>query len=316
MASVGLVPGFVIGLREGIEAALIIGLLVGYLLKTDRKPLVRFVLIGVIAAIIASVVVAGALFAMSVSFEGFAEEVFEGVMAIIAVAVLTFVIFWMLTVAMDVRKNFELRLDTLAGKGQVLGLVSLAFVAVFREGLETVLFMLGVASSTTAADAVVGVAIGLMLATTIALLLPRLSTKVSLKRFFQVTSILLIVIAAGLFAQGIHELQEAFAIQAGSAEVYNLKGVFPHGEENPAGYLLHGIIGYSDSPSQLEVAAYFCYLGLVAFLWWFVNFRKPKEVKDEPEASGPDVPTPPAAAEMATEPMTSGALETKVQETQ
>lgn len=315
MATVGLVPGFVIGLREGIEAALIIGILIGYLVKTERKPLVRFVLIGVTAAVIASVVVAAALFAMSVSFEGFVEEVFEGVMAVIAVAVLTFVILWMMRVAKDVRKNFELRLDTLAGKGQILGLVGLAFVAVFREGLEAVLFMMGVASSTTATDAVVGVAIGLMLATVIALLLPRLSTRVSFKRFFQVTSIFLIIIAAGLFAQGIHELQEAFAIQAGSTEIYDLRGVFPHRPENPLGYLLHGIIGYSDSPSQLEVVAYFSYLGLVLFLWWYVIIRKPEEVEDVPDSLTPEKQPPVTSTENVPEPPTSTMMDTKVQET-
>jgi len=273
MSATGLVPGIVIGLREGIEAALVVGLIVAYLVKTNRKNLTRYVLTGLGIAVAASVAVAGVLVALSVSFEGFTEELFEGVSAILAVAVLTFMIFWMMRVAKDVREHFEKRVDAMAGRGEMFGLTGLAFVAVFREGLETTLFMLGVAGATTTADAVAGVAVGILIAGLLGLALPRVSSRVSLKRFFQVTSILLMLIAAGLLAQGVHELQEAFGIQAGSAQIYNLQGVFSSGEDNPVGYLLHGIVGYSDSPRQLEAVVYFGYLAAALILWWFVVIR-------------------------------------------
>ncbi len=278
MPAIGLIPGLVVGLREGIEAALIIGLIVGYLSKTGRKFLTKYVSIGFLIAVVASVLVAGVLVALSVSFEGLGEQLFEGISAILAVAILTFMIFWMMKAARNVREHFEQRVDAMAGRDEMFGLVGLSFVAVFREGLETALFTLGVASATTTADAVAGVAIGIFVAALIGLTLPRLSIRVSFRRFFQVTSAILILIAAGLAAQGIHEFQEAFEIQAGSAHIYNLQGVFSSGADNPVGYLLHGMVGYSDSPSQLEAIAYFAYLGIAVFLWWFVIIRKPREM--------------------------------------
>ena len=278
MPAIGLVPGLVVGLREGIEAALIIGLIVGYLSKTGRKFLTKYVSIGVLIAVVASVFVAGVLVALSVSFEGLGEQLFEGISAVLAVAILTFMIFWMMKAAKNVREHFEKRVDVMAGRNEMFGLVGLSFVAVFREGLETALFTLGVASATTTADAVAGVAVGIFVAALIGLALPRLSIRVSFRRFFQVTSAVLILIAAGLAAQGIHEFQEAFEIQAGSAHIYNVQGVFSSGTDNPLGYLLHGMVGYSDSPSQLEAIAYFAYLAMAAFLWWFVIIRKPREL--------------------------------------
>ena len=114
MAAVGIVPGMVIGLREGIEAALIVGLIAGYLMKTGRGTLNRFVFVGVILAVAASVVVAGLLVAMSLNLEGTSEELFEGVTAIIAVTVLIFMIFWMMKASKDIREHFHDRVDIAA----------------------------------------------------------------------------------------------------------------------------------------------------------------------------------------------------------
>jgi len=282
MAAVGIIPGLVIGLREGIEAALIVGLIAGYLSKTDRGSLNRYVIVGGILAVFASIAAAGLLVALSIGFEGTAEQLFEGITAIAAVAVLTFMIFWMMKASVEIRRHFQDRIDNVAGRGEVFGLIGFAFVAVFREGLETALFMLGAASATTTTDAVAGVALGIGIAVLLALALPRLYIRVSLKRFFQVTSVILILFAAGLFARGVHELQEASVIQAGSAPVYDLSGVFSSGENNPIGYLLRGILGYSDSPSQLEVAVYFGFLALCAFLFLFAVLRQ-RGVKTDDE---------------------------------
>lgn len=284
MAALGLAPGIVVGLREGIEAALIIGLIASYLKRTDRGNLVKYVIFGLVAAIVASIITAGILVALSVGLEGPAEEIFEGVSAILAVTVLTFMIFWMMRVAKDVRGSFEIRVDSLAGRREVLGLVGLAFLAVFREGVETALFMLGVASATSTADAVAGVTIGILAASVIGLSLPRLSGRISIRRFFQVTSVVLIVMAAGLLSSGVHELQEASGLQAGAGQIYNLEGVFSSGEENAIGYLLHGIIGYSDSPTQLQVFIYFTYLAAVVLTWRYIVMRKDDRLSDKTQS--------------------------------
>ena len=272
--AIGIVPGLVVGLREGIEAALIIGIILAYLTKIGQKPLRKYVYIGTAAAFGASLV-AALLFAVLIGeFEGTAEQLFEGVAAILAVVVLTSMILWMIVAAKDIRRHVEQRIDVLVDRRQVLGLSSLAFIAVFREGVETVLFAAGLAGVTTQADLVVGIGIGLLVAAFLGFGLYAASWKIDLRRFFQGTSVLLIVIAAGLFAFGVHELQEAGVLPWLNGEVYNLKAVFPDSDANPAGFILRGLVGYNDNPTQIEVVAYGAYWAFTALVWWGIRTGK------------------------------------------
>ncbi len=270
MAS-GVVPGLVVGLREGIEAALVIGIILAYLTKIDQKPLRRYVYSGAGAAIAASVVGA-ILFAILIGeFEGTAEQLFEGIAAILAVIVLTSMIFWMMKAAKDIRKHVEQRIDLLVDRRQVAGLASLAFVAVFREGIETVLFMAGLTSAgTTPGDVAVGVGIGLLVAAFVGYGLFAASWKINLRRFFQVTGIVLIIIAAGLFSLGVHELQEAGVLPWLSGTVYDLTAVFSV-DGNPLASVLRGLVGYSDAPTQLEVVAYFAYWAFAVLVYFGIR---------------------------------------------
>src|SRR3990170_3643175 len=152
-----------------------------------------------------------------------------------------------------------------------MGLASLAFVAVFREGVETVLFMAGLAGFSTTADVTVGVGIGLLAAVFVGDGVFAASWRVNLRRFFQATSLLLIVIAAGLFALGVHELQDAGVLPWLSGPTYDLSQAFPDGETNPLGYLLRGLVGYNDNPTQLEVVAYAAYWAFAAFVYWGIR---------------------------------------------
>src|SRR3972149_5650628 len=223
---VGLVPGLVIGLREGIEAALVVGIILAYLTKIERRDLHRYVYQGTLAAIVGSVV-AAAVFAVTVGrFEGTAEEVFEGFAAILAGGVLTSMILWMMKAAKDIRKHVEHRIDVLVDRRRVLGLASLAFIAVFREGVETVLFMAGLTGASTTADIVAGVGLGVLVAAFLGFGLFRLSWKGNLRRFFQVTGIFLIVVAAGLFQLGVHELQGTYGWGL-DGTVYDAKSTLP-----------------------------------------------------------------------------------------
>ncbi len=274
MASIGIVPGFIIGVREGIEAALIIGILLAYLTKTDRREYHRYIHYGVLAAIIASIIAAGAFTVIYGGFSGEGEAIFEGVAMILAVVVLTSMIFWMMKAAKDLRKNMEMRVDALIDNREVYGLTFLAFISVFREGIETVLFMAGISAGTSPTEAFIGGGLGILAAVLVGYAIFRTSWKIDLRRFFTVTSVLLVVIAAGLFAHGVHELQEAYGITLGAAEVYNIKAVFPDGESNPAGYLLRGILGYNDNPTQLEVAAYLAYWVFIGFLYYSIRTGK------------------------------------------
>jgi high-affinity iron transporter len=282
MADLGAIPAFVIGLREGIEAALIIGILLAYLTKIGQRPLRRYVLLGTAAAVAASLAVAGILFALSVELEGTAEELFEGFATLLAVIVLTSMVLWMLRAARSLRQHFERRIDLLVDKRQMVGLFSLAFIAVFREGVETVLFTAGQAAQTTPGDAILGVLAGLTIAAVLGFGIFALSWRINLRRFFQVTSAFLVIIAAGLFMYAVHELQEAY--QWGlDGTVYDAKAVLPDkvpedGSDPSAahvvGALLRGVFGYNDNPTQLEVVAYAAYWVFITLVYWGMKTGK------------------------------------------
>ena len=294
---VGLVPGLIVGLREGIEAALIIGIILAYLTKVGQKALLRYVYLGAVVAIVASLVAAG-VFAVTVgTFEGQAEMLFEGFAALLAVIVLTSMILWMMKAAKDIRKHVEQRIDVLVDRRHIAGLTSLAFVAVFREGVETVLFMAGLTGQSTAADVSAGVGVGVLVAAFIGFGIFRASWKINLKRFFQVTGVVLIIIAAGLFQFAVHELQGAYGWGL-DGEVYNTKFTDTNGNGlqdlgEPAilpdklpldgsapsaaqvtGALLRGIFGYNDDPTQLEMIAYGVYWMFALAVYWGVRTGK------------------------------------------
>jgi len=272
---VGLVPGLVVGLREGVEAALVVGIVMAYLRKIGQDSLRRYVYIGTLAAVVASVAIAAAFAVFVGKFEETAGGMlFEGFAAILAVVVLTSMIFWMMNAAKDIRQHVERRIETLVDRRQVMGLASLAFVAVFREGVETVLFMAGLAGFSTTTDVTVGVGIGLLAAVFVGYGVFAASWRVDLRRFFQATSLLLVVIAAGLFALGVHELQDAGVLPWLSGPTYDLTQAFPDGEANPFGYLLRGLVGYNDNPTQLEVVAYGAYWAFAALVYWGIRSGK------------------------------------------
>jgi len=259
VATVGIIPSLIIGVREGIEAALVIAIFLGYLVKIERAPLKRYVYVGTIAAFFASAGVAAVLFAATVEFEGFGEQIFEGVTMLVAVAVLTSMVLWMMKAARNIKAHVQQRIDAILKQSAIYGLALLSFVVVFREGVETALFMFGAGALTSPFEAILGVGLGLLIAGIIGVGIVRVSWRLNLRRFFQVTDVFLVIIAAGLFANAVHELQEAFVWQFGSAAVYDLRLVFPSDPSNTAGYLLRGIIGYSDAPTVLEAFAYVGY---------------------------------------------------------
>ncbi|TLZ57187.1 MAG: iron transporter [Methanobacteriota archaeon] len=268
MATVGIIPSLIIGVREGIEAALVIGIILGYLVKIGRLALKRHVYAGTIVAFFASAGVAAVLFAATVEFQGFGEQIFEGVTMLVAVAVLTSMVLWMMKAARSIKVHVQERIEAVLKQSAVFGLTLLSFVVVFREGVETALFMFGAGALTSPFEAILGVGLGLLIAGIIGVGIVRVSWRLNLRRFFQVTGIFLVVVAAGLFANAVHELQDAFAWQFGSAAVYDLHLIFPADASNTVGYLLRGIIGYSDAPTVLEVSAYVGYwvVVLLAYL--------------------------------------------------
>jgi len=257
VTAVGIIPSLVIGVREGIEAALVIGIILGYLVKIQRVGLKRYVYSGTIAAFLVSAGVAGALIALTWEFQGVAQQLFEGITMLVAVAVLTSMVLWMIQAARSIKVHVQERIDAVLRQSEVFGLGLLSFVIVLREGVETALFVFGAGALTSPFEAVLGVGLGLLIAGVIGVGIIRVSWRLNLRRFFQVTGLFLVIVAAGLFSNAVLELREALGWQL--LPVYNLTAIFPANETNTAGYLLRGIIGYSDAPTLVEVAAYFGY---------------------------------------------------------
>jgi len=274
VAAVGIIPNLIIGLREGIEAALIIGIILGYLVKIGRGSLNRYVYLGTAGAMGVSAGVAAVLVLMTIEFEGFGEQVFEGVAMLVAVAVLTSMVLWMMKASRSIKVHVQQRIDAALRGQQAFGLVLLSFVVILREGVETALFVFGAGRLTSPLEAIIGVAVGLLVAAIIGIGLIRVSWRIDLKRFFQVTSVFLVVIAAGLFAHAVHELREAINWSLGSATLYDLTRSFPDDASNAAGYLLRGIVGYSAAPTVLESSAYVAYWIVVGLVYLGIRSGK------------------------------------------
>jgi len=281
---------FLITLREGIEAALIVSILLAYLRKLGRTDRSKLVWWGTAAAVGVSLVVGGVVFAVAGEFEGKAEEVFEGLVSLSAVGVLTWMIFWMRRQAARIKSELQERVDAaLLGGG--FALASLAFVVVLREGVETALFLFATAKATAqgaggALGQAVGSVLGLGTALVLGYLLYRGGIRLNLRTFFKVTGALILVVAAGLFAYSLHELQEAgwFPILTGTA--YDASALLPDGDG--VGSILRAIVGYNDDPTWLEVVAWAGYLAATGGLFFRPAKPAPVAAAAADEARSPE----------------------------
>jgi high-affinity iron transporter len=207
---------YLITFRETLEAALITAIILAYLIRTDREHLKRFVWYGVYLAVIFSLILGAIIWVVYGNLSKPSQVLFEGVAAIIAVVVLTSMIFWMSTKGKEIKKEVEGRLGGMVTKGMVFGLVGLALVLVFREGLETVLFLTPFLV-TDAGGTIAGAVLGILGAFVLSYFIFRVGMKINLHRFFYYSSILLILLAAGLAGYGTHELIEYGQLTGGEA---------------------------------------------------------------------------------------------------
>lgn len=262
-------PSFILSLREGLEAALILGVVFGVLKKLQASNLKTIVWAGAASAGLTSLVVALILQAVGASFEGKAEEIFEGFAMLLAAGVLTWMIFWM----QHQSKNMQSELT--AGVRQAIqqpgsqALFWLAFLAILREGIELSLFLTAATATSSAQQTLIGGISGLFAAAVLGWVLFASTIRLNLQRFFQITSILLILFAAGLVAHGVHEFNEAGWIPAIIEQVWDLN---PWLDENSTlGSILKALFGYNGNPSLSEVAAYVLYYGLIV---WGIGMRR------------------------------------------
>jgi high-affinity iron transporter len=260
---------FVIALREGIEAALIISIILAYLKQLGRTDRSQVIWWATGAAVALSAVLGTVIFAVGAEFEGTAEQVFEGIVTLTAVTVLTWMIFWMRRQGARIKSELHERIDTALVAGG-LALAALAFFAVLREGVETALFLFAAAQGTAVEGGgvgaqLIGAVLGLALAIILGTLLYRGGIRMNLRTFFKVTGTILIVVAAGLFAYSVHELQEAGWFPFLEAHAYDLSGSLP--DDEGIGAVLRGLVGYNADPTVLEVIAWAAYLVVVGVLY-------------------------------------------------
>lgn len=262
-----MLAALLITLREGLEAALIIGIVLGVLHRTGLVSRRREIWLGVVCAIVVSLIVGFGLHALGVAFEGTGEQIFEGIAMILAAGVLTWMIFWMQNKGKGVQQELESEVQAAVGKDSPGALFGLAFVAVVREGIETALFLTAAAFSSTPLQTLVGGGIGLLSAVLLGWLLFVAGKRLNTHLFFRITSVLLLLFAAGLLAHGIHEFQEAGVIPTIVEHIYELNPIL---DENSAfGAFLKTLFGYNGNPSLIESVAYIVYLGAISLL----NFR-------------------------------------------
>lgn len=262
-----MLPGFVIGLREGLEAALIVGVVLGVLRRVGRPGQSRAVWAGVCAAVVVSLAAGVLLNRMGLALEGRAEAIFEGLTMLVAAGVLTWMIFWMQKQGRHTTSALEqdaLQAASRQGAGLLFGL---AFVAVVREGLETALFLTAAALSVAAAanpaggQTLLGAALGLLVAAVLGWAIYQGGRRLNLRAFFRATGALLILFAAGLLSQGIHELQEAALLPLTIAPLWDLSALLSEG--STLGGVLKTLFGYNANPSLLEACSYAAYLLVV-----------------------------------------------------
>ncbi len=272
--------GFVITLREGIEAALIIGLVLAAVGKAGVVGMVKSVWLGVAAAVLVSAVAGAALVATVGYLPDEAAAVFEGVASLVAVGVLTFMIFWMRTRGSRLAQEVDEKVSAAAGLGSGMALGLLAFAAVAREGLETVLFMAAAYSSAGVLTTTVGALAGLGVAVALGFALYRGSLKLNIRTVFQATGAVIVVLSAGMLAYGLHELQELGVVPTIMEHLWDTNSVLD--EKVGVGAFLKALLGYNGNPSLIEVVAYWTYLTVVGWL-----FIRPKQSNVTRQATRP-----------------------------
>ena len=270
--------------REALEAALIVGILTAYLGKIERQDLNKYILIGVIAAVIISIIMGGLTTYVYGGLSGIYEKLFEGLASISATIVLTFMIFWMARNARRIHGDLEEQIQTNISRGYVYGISLLAFVAVAREGLETVLFLTAY-SIQDFSSTLIGLIIGVSLVIGISFLMMKGIYRLDLQKFFKYTSIILIVFGAGLLGYGVHELIEATEVSGMdigplASTAFDINPIDSENlfhENGVIGSIMKALVGYDGDPEWLRVIVYISYWVIIgSYLFKSYSFSREK----------------------------------------
>ncbi|GAA4087624.1 iron uptake transporter permease EfeU [Actinomadura miaoliensis] len=280
---------YLIGLREGLEASLIVCILVAYLVKTGRRDALRPIWTGVAIAVAVALAFGAVLQYGSTTLTFEAQEFLGGTLSIIAVGLVTWMVFWMRRTARHLKSELHGKLD----QALVMGtgaLVVTAFLAVGREGLETALFIWSAVQATgDGVRPLVGALLGLATAVVLGWLFYRGAVRINLGRFFTWTGAMLVVVAAGVLAYGFHDLQEARFLPGLGTKAFDVSDAIPPGSWY--GTLLKGTVNFQPDPTVLQVVVWSLYLVPVLALFLLPGrIRRPAE----PQARPAEPAKPPA----------------------
>jgi high-affinity iron transporter len=248
--------------REGIEGTLICSILLTYLASAGRRDLFRFVFLGAGTAVVLAV--AAGIVLWIVSRDAFinstAQAWFETVVFAVAVAVLTYMTFWMRRHSRNMGRELRVRISGVVSGGSGFALALIAFVTVGREAIETVIFLLAIAYQSSPLQLVIGAVIGLAVALSVTFAMYRVGLRVNLGRFFAIVGSLLMVVAAGLLADAVQNLQGLGVLPGGSMTLWNVSRTLP--DDTGIGDVLHGLVGYSAAPTLLQAILWAGFLGV------------------------------------------------------
>ncbi|HET9591731.1 MAG TPA: iron uptake transporter permease EfeU [Solirubrobacterales bacterium] len=268
-----MIPTFVITLREGVEASLIIGIIAAFLVKEGRRDAMRQMWMGIAIAIVLCIGVAVLLEVVGQQLPQKEQEGLETVVGLIAVSAVTYMIVWMRRHARGIKAQLEGEAASALATGSTLALVGMAFLAVLREGFETSVFLLAAfqdSTDTTAAGA--GAILGLVAAIAIGLGLYRGGVRINLTRFFRITGLVLVFVAAGLLASAAHTAHEAGWINGLQGQAIDLSWLVQPG--TVSGSLLTGMLGLQPSPTVIEAIVYLAYvIPVAAYVLWPQGMR-------------------------------------------
>jgi high-affinity iron transporter len=251
---------FLIMFREGVEAALIVGIIASYLRQTGRTHLMKGIWLGIILAILVCLAVGIVLQTTAGDFPQQQQELFAGIIAVVAVGVLTWMVFWMKKAGRSIKGELHSQVEAAIQSNDKWGLalVGMAFLAVAREGLESVVFLLATFQQNVGLQAPVGALFGFAAAIAVGYGIYQGGVRLNLRKFFKWTGAFIILVAAGLLAGAVRALHEAGIWNIGQTVVFDWSGILP--TYGVIGSVLSGIFGYTDAPTVSELVAYFGYL--------------------------------------------------------
>jgi high-affinity iron transporter len=263
-----LLPTFVIGLREGVEAALIVGIIAAFLRQEERGDALRYVWAGVAAAVLLCAAVGVTLQIVNEDLPQRQQEGLETIVSLAAVGIVTFMIVWMRRNARGLRKELERSAAGALARGSIYALVAMAFFAVLREGLETAVFLLAAFQSTANPGAAgAGAVIGLAVAVAIGWGIYKGGVRLNLSKFFRFTAAVLVLVAAGLLAAAAHTAHEAGWLNAFQGQALDLSWLIVPGSVTSS--LFTGMLGLQPQPTVAEAAVYILYaVPMLVYVLW------------------------------------------------